>query len=220
MTETSSAGGCMKKIDLDTYKRRGMFEAFKDREIPFLATSCMVDITNLKLFVDMQRCGFFVAISYLISKTVNRVPELRQRIINGELYEFDRVDPGFTVLLEDETFSFCDSRYFEAFAEYREYASARIRAVKACPDQSVGDKNHMFFITSAPWFSFTSIVHPYTSQYGSIPIVTIGKYFEQGGALLIPIGIQAHHGVVDGIHVGKFYGQLSAMCLEPAEWLV
>ncbi|MDD2500147.1 MAG: CatA-like O-acetyltransferase [Geobacter sp.] len=118
MSDTSLVQGCMKKIDLAAYKRRGMFEAFKDREIPFLATSCMVDITNLKRFIDMQQCGFFVVISYLISKTVNCVPELRQRIINGELYEFDRVDPGFTVLLEDETFSFCDSRYFDVFAEY------------------------------------------------------------------------------------------------------
>jgi chloramphenicol O-acetyltransferase type A len=210
----------MKKIDLETYKRRGMFEAFKDREIPYLATTGNVDVTHLKRFVDEQRCGFFVSISFLISKAVNSVPELRHRIINGELFEFGRVDPGFTVLLDDETFSFCDSRHFEAFEEYRQYANARIQEVREKPDLGTGEKNHMFFITSTPWFSFTSIVHPYTRQYGSIPIVTIGKYFGQGDRFLAPIGIQAHHGVVDGIHVGKFYGHLSDMCQCPEKWLV
>lgn len=210
----------IKKIDLSTYKRRGMFEVFKEREFPCLSVTSTVDITPLKGFTVKQRCGFFVSISFLISKSVNLVPELRHRIINGELYEFSRVDPGFTVLLEDETFSFCDSRYFEAFEEYRNYANARIQEVRVRPDQSAGDKNQMFFITSAPWFSFTSVTHPYSKQYGSIPIVTIGKYFKQDDRLLVPVGIQVHHGVVDGIHLGKFYGTLSAMCDNPASWLV
>lgn len=209
----------MQKIDLATYKRRGMLAAFKDRDIPFFSTTSPVDITNLKKFVDKQGCGFFLSISFLITKSVNLVPELRQRIIDGDLFEFSRVDPGYTVLLEDETFSFCDSRYFDSFADYRQYSQAKIREVKACPDQGFGEKHHMFFITNIPWFSFTSLVHPYDKKYGYIPVVAIGKYYQQGEQLLVPIGIQVNHGLVDGIHVGKFYQQLSAMCDRPELWL-
>lgn len=209
----------MKKIDLATYKRSGMFAAFKDREIPYLATTCPVEITALKRFTDQQRCGFFLAISYLVTVAVNLVPELRHRIVAGELFEYSRVHPGFTVLLDDETFSFCDAVYCDSFAEYRRNAAARMQEVRQRPDRSTGDKNHMYFLTSAPWFSFTSIVHPYTKQYGSIPIITIGKYFEQDNRLLLPVGLQAHHGVVDGIHVGKFYGHLTDMCHNPAACL-
>jgi chloramphenicol O-acetyltransferase type A len=209
----------MKKIDLGQYKRRGMFEAFKDRDIPYFSTTCNVEITALKGFVDQHRCGFFLAISFLIAKSLNRVPELRHRMINGELFELSRVDPGYTVLLDDETFSFCDSRYFETFAEYRQYSTAKMREVRECPDQSVGEKHHMFFITDIPWFSFTSIVHPYDEKYGSIPIVSIGKYFAQGDQVLAPIGIQVNHGLVDAIHVGHFYRHLSDMCHNPAAWL-
>lgn len=186
------------KIDLEKYKRRRLFEAFKDRDVPYFSTTSNVDIASLKEFVDKNGYGFFVSISFLISKSVNLIPELRHRIVNGELFEFSRVDPGYTVLLDDETFSFCDSRYFENFGEYREHANARIREVKECPDRSTEEKHHMFFITNIPWFSFTSILHPYNEKYGSIPIVTIGKYFEQGNKLMVPIGIQVHHGVVDG----------------------
>lgn len=209
----------MQKVDLEKYKRRRLYEAFKDREIPYFAVTANIEITHLKDFIAEKGYGFFVAISFLISKSVNLIPELRHRIINGELFEFESVDPGYTVLLEDETFSFCDSRHFESFAEYREYAVARIKEVKHCPDQDTGDKHHMFFITNLPWFTFTSIVHPYYSRYASIPIVSIGKYFNEGQALSVPIGIQVHHALADGIHVGKFYTYLSDMCRRPAECL-
>lgn len=65
----------------------------------------------------------------------------------------------------------------------------------------------------------TSIVHPYSRQYGSIPVISIGKYFTQGNSLMLPIGLQVHHGLVDGIHVGRFYTNLTEMCTTPGNWL-
>ncbi|MDL2124008.1 MAG: chloramphenicol acetyltransferase [Deltaproteobacteria bacterium] len=205
----------MKKIDLDNYNRRGLFNSFKDRDILYFSTTCNIEIQNLKKFVKLRNISFFVSFSYIISVSVNRIPQLRHRIIDGELYEFKIVDPGYTVLLDDETFSFCDSKFFEDFHTYYEYAIARIEEVKNRPDQNNADKNHMFFITSIPWFSFTSFVHPYDKLYSSIPIITIGKYFEQGDSWLIPIAIQVHHGVVDGFHVGKYYDCLEELCKNP-----
>lgn len=41
----------MKKVDMDTYKRREIFEVFKDRDIPYLATTSNVDVTNLKPYI-------------------------------------------------------------------------------------------------------------------------------------------------------------------------
>ena len=205
----------MKKIDLDNYNRRGLFNSFKDRDIPYFSTTCNIEIQNLKKFVKLRNISFFVSFSYIISVSVNRIPQLRHRIIDGELYEFKIVDPGYTVLLDDETFSFCDSKFFKDFDTYYEYAIARIEEVKNRPDHNNADKNHMFFITSIPWFSFTSFVHPYDKLYSSIPIITIGKYFEQGDSWLIPIAIQVHHGVVDGFHVGKYYDCLEKLCKNP-----
>ncbi len=209
----------MRKIDLENYPRRALFEAFKDRDVPFFSVTVWVDITSLKQFIDEHRCGFFVFISFLISKAVNGVPELRHRLIDGELFEFEQVDPGFTVLLGDNTFSFCDSRHFDDFEAYRQNANTRIDAVRERPDCDTREKHHMFFVSNVPWFSFTSITHPYDKKYGSIPVIAIGKYLEQNGRLMIPIGIQVHHGLVDGIHIGQFYERLSAMCGSPADYL-
>ena len=198
-----------KKIDLTCYKRLGMYEAFKDKQMPCFSITCNVDITNLMSFTKSKGYRFFITMSYAVSRALNRVPELRQRFIDGELYEFERVDPGYTVLLDDSTFSFCDSRFIEKFEEYYEYAARRIDAVKVCPDCGKGEKHHMFFITNIPWISFTSITHPYDEKFGSIPVIATGKYFRQGNQVFMPLGIQAHHGIVDGFHVGLFFDHLT-----------
>jgi chloramphenicol O-acetyltransferase type A len=205
----------MKKINLDNYPRRALYEAFKGGEVPIFSVTNLIDITVFKAFIDQNVYRFFIAISFLISKAVNRVPELRHRLVGGELFEFERVDPGYTILLDDRTFSFCDSRYFEDFKSYREYAEKQIHAVRECPDHETREKHQRFFINNLPWFGFTSVAHPYGKQYASVPVISIGKYFEQNGSLIVPIGIQVHHGLADGFHIGDFYESLSVMCRRP-----
>jgi chloramphenicol O-acetyltransferase type A len=203
------------KVDLANYARRDLLQAFQHRQIPFFSTTCQIDITQFKRLAGAQGHGFFIPMSYLISRAVNAVPALRQRIIGGDLYEFDRVDPGYTVLLEDDTFSFCDSRHFESYGAYREHAARCIAAVKQSPDRSTGDKDHMFFITSVPWFSFTAFTHPFDESYGSIPVITIGRLFNHGERILLPLAVQVHHGLVDGLHVGRFFEQLRRLLDDP-----
>lgn len=198
-----------RKIDLLTYPRRDLFYAFKDRAMPCFSTVCNVKITHLLEFKKQHNVKTFITLTYLISKTVNAISQLRHRIIEGELYEYDRVDPGYTVFLSDETFSFCDSIYQSNFRDFHADNERRIEAVHINPDVTTGEKHHMFFISNVPWFSFTSFTHPYHEQYASLPIITIGKFFEQNGEMFMPLGIQVHHGVVDGFHVGQFYDQLS-----------
>jgi chloramphenicol O-acetyltransferase type A len=199
------------KLDLGNYARRDLLQAFQHRQMPCFSTTCQIDITQFKRLAGAQCHGFFIPMSFLISRAVNAVPAFRHRLIGGELYEFDRVDPGYTVLLPDETFSFCDARFFESYAEYREQAARCIAAVKHTPDRSTGDKDHMFFITSIPWFSFTAFSHPFDEKYASIPVITLGRFFDQADRILMPLAVQVHHGLVDGLHVGQFFAHLGRL---------
>ena len=42
----------------------------------------------------------------------------------------------------------------------------------------------------------------------SLPIFTMGKYFERDGRRMLPLSIQVHHAVCDGYHVGVFVDKL------------
>lgn len=206
-------------IDLATYARADIFKAFNDRLMPQFSTTCEVDVTGIKRATEEAGVPFFIAMSYAVSRAVNAVPEFRHRVIDGVLYEYERIDPGYTVAREGDLFSFCDSVYDEDFSRYAQHATACIEAVKVKPDLSVTDKNQMFFITSIPWFSFTAFTHPYDPIYGYIPVITLGQYTERSGSVFMPVAVQVHHGVVDGLHVGRFYATLTDLSQHALRWL-
>ena len=59
--------------------------------------------------------------------------------------------------------------------------------------------------TVVPWFSFTGFKHEKNiSCSESIPKIAFGKFFEQNGRKLMPVSINANHGLVDAYHVGKY----------------
>ncbi|SCY91311.1 CatA-like O-acetyltransferase [Desulfoluna spongiiphila] len=208
-----------KKINLKNYNRAGLLESFSKHEVPVISTTSNVDITKLKKYVDINSVNFFISMSYFVSLTINEIPQLKQRIIENVLYEYDTINPGYTILLDDETFTFCDSIHSNLFKTFNQESIETISKVKETPDTEMKDKNDMFFISNIPWFSFTSFSHPYFSKYSYIPIVTFGKYYSTNDSVFIPVAIQVNHALVDGIHLGKFYKKLSQYLLKAEKYL-
>ena len=196
------------EINLETYKRREKFEIFSQKQIPIFSTTVAIDITRFKSIIDEQKLKFFASISYLISEVMNSIPAFKHRIIDGKLYEYNFINPGYTVLLPDNDFSFCFTPYNSNFSNFYNAVLEDISNVLQNKNETNGDNNHMFYITSNHWFSFTSFTHPYDPENGSIPIITLGKYYVENDIIKMPIAIQAHHGLVDGYHFGLFYEQL------------
>jgi chloramphenicol O-acetyltransferase type A len=61
-------------------------------------------------------------------------------------------------------------------------------------------------MTAIPWVSFTSFMHPLDlSPVDSVPRFAWGKFFADGELLKMPLSVQAHHALMDGLHVGRFY---------------
>ncbi|MDD9942340.1 MAG: CatA-like O-acetyltransferase [Myxococcales bacterium] len=214
---TTIPGRC--RIDLGSYPRADIFRAFVDRPMPQFSTTCEVELTGVRRASAAADRSFFVALTYAVSHAVNGVAPFRHRVIDGELYEFDRVDPGYTVAREGDLFSFCDSTHFDDFGSYYDHALKRIEAVKRQPDLTTGDKHHMFFITSVPWINFTAFTQPYEPRYAYIPVITLGKLVERAGVAHMPVAVQVHHGVMDGVHVGRFYERLAELNQNAEAWL-
>ena len=68
------------------------------------------------------------------------------------------------------------------------------------------EKDNVLYMSPIPWVSFTSLSHP--MQFHPADSVTRfawGKYFKESDTLKIPLGVQGHHTLMDGIHMGRFY---------------
>jgi chloramphenicol O-acetyltransferase type A len=46
-----------------------------------------------------------------------------------------------------------------------------------------------------------------------------GKRFEDSGRLKMPLSVQGHHALMDGVHMGRYYEMVQAYLAEPRLYL-
>jgi chloramphenicol O-acetyltransferase type A len=156
-----------------------------------------------------------IAIVYLITRASNAVPAFRYRIRGQNVIEHETVSSGFTILVDDDLFSFCVVDYREDFSEFAANAAAGIAAVRENPWVSHPPRDDVLYMTAIPWVSFTTILHPMPQPPDSVPQFAWGKIFQENEFLKMPLAVQAHHAFMDGIHMGRFYDQVQGFLNQP-----
>ena len=64
--------------------------------------------------------------------------------------------------------------------------------------------NNVIHYSSIPWSKFTGLTHARNFKIvDSVPKIVFGKTFMREGKRIMPISINAHHGLVDGLHAAK-----------------
>lgn len=198
----------MKKITFTNVHRKKHFEYFLNMDAPHFNITANVDITNFLRWLRAEQQQFTSAMVYALAQTAHAIPEFRWRIRDGEVFEHELVHPSFTVNTEvADVFSFCSVPYDPNYKVFAERAKARIAKMSVDPsfEDEEGMDNYLF-ISAIPWVSFTGFIHPmHYSPTDSVPRFAYGKYFEQDGKTMMPLSVQAHHSVVDGHHMGKYF---------------
>jgi chloramphenicol O-acetyltransferase type A len=166
-----------------------------------------VDVTAFYPFVKRNGYSLTVSMVYVISRASNAIPEFRQRIRGDQVVEHEIVNPGFSMLIDKEIFSFCAVEYVENFSEFARRAEKNIADVKARRElEGDSEKDDVLYMSPIPWVSFTSFSHPMQLHPAdSIPRFAWGKYFKENNILKMPLSVQGHHAVMDGIHMGRYY---------------
>jgi len=209
----------MRRIDLESWPRRGHFEIFNALDYPHVGLCAPVDVTRYRHAVKEHGISFNTACVYLITRVANEIPEFRQRIRGGEVIEHDVVDASTTVMSHDELFSFCLIPYTEdirEFAAAMAIETARVRGDPQLTDGEGGRRDDLLFMTAIPWVSFTSFMHPvHLSPIDSIPRFAWGRFHWEGNTLLMPLNVQGHHALMDGLHIGRFYAKIGEYLKTP-----
>jgi chloramphenicol O-acetyltransferase type A len=197
----------MRFIDMQTWPRRDHFRFFSAINHPHFNMCVNVDVTALYPFVKHNGYSLTVSMVYIIARASNAIPEFRQRIRGEQVVEHEIVNPGFSILIDNDIFSFCDVAYVQNFPEFAQRAEKNIAEVRAHPDLANDpEKDDVLYMSPIPWVSFTSFTHPMQFHpVDSIPRFAWGKYFKENDTLKMPLSVQGHHAVMDGIHMGRFY---------------
>lgn len=196
----------MRYIDMQTWPRRDLFKLFNSFDHPHFGMSANVDLTAFRPAVKQRGYPISLAITYVISRAANAIPEFRYRIRGDDVVEHDVVHPSITVATDNGLFCFCDFEYVEDLSTFVARAAERTAYVRThpCLEDQRGDEQ--LYMTAIPWVSFTAFLHPlHLHPPDSIPRFAWGKFFQEGELLKMPLGVQGHHALMDGMHVGQFY---------------
>lgn len=199
----------MRKIDIDTWNRKEHFEFFSKMDNPFLGITSNVNITRGYQFVKENNLSLYSFYLHKSMKAINAISELKLRIINEEIIEYDTIHAGGTILREDKTFGFILAKYDEDYVKFNENLQNEIKEVHETTGLRLNNDDLTLDLvrqTTIPWISFTHLLHPtYYKNGDSVPKISYGKIFEENGEKWLPVNIEAHHGLVDGYHIGQYF---------------
>lgn len=210
----------VRRIDLGAWPRRKHFELFRGFAYPYFNLCAKVDVAPVVRAVRKRESSFTAHVVYLLVRAANEIAPFRHRIRGDTVVEHRVVHPSVTVLAENDLFAFCTF-------EYTENCSAFVRSAvevmdRARRDPSIEDepgRDDLLFMTAIPWVSFTSMMHPVPlSPADSIPRIAWGRYRAEAGRLPMPLSVHAHHGLMDGLHAGRFFERVQELIDDVEQW--
>lgn len=200
-------------IDLNTWKRRDHYLWFRNYEQPFFSVTVDVDVTAA--WTASRKRGapsFFLSSLFLMLKAANDVEAFRLRLRARGVWRHDRVAVGPTILRADETFGFVriePASTLKTFAAQGRAAVARAAAQTGLSSPTnTGDD--IVFHSVLPWMRFTSFSNALPGKGDSIPRVVFGRCTRDGRRMKMPVAVEVHHALVDGLDVGRFFERFAA----------
>ncbi|NOU49630.1 chloramphenicol acetyltransferase [Pseudoalteromonas sp. JBTF-M23] len=209
----------MKRIDLNTWPRAQHFHFFKSFDKPQFNLTTHLDFSSLYQFAKANQYSFTLCYLYCLLQALNQYAPMRYRIQDGQPCEVDEVTLSTVFLKEDETFRFTPLSVKGSFEQFCAHACSQKAHYL---DQSLLNEalelreTHIaqVYVSILPWLNFTSFNHASTdtSHCSGIPKFVFGQYQDSTG--LMPLNIEVHHALLDGIHVAQFLTTLKQAIFE------
>ena len=200
----------METIDMAIWPRKSLFEFFRQTAAPHFSITAPVDVTHLEKCRLEAGFSFFNAVLYAIMTAANAVPELRMRFQKSRVVKHAVVHASATVPIEGDRFAFFGVEYVTSWEVFNAACQTAIEKAKNQDELSEHiESDDWIFLSCLPWVSFTALTNPNGGPDDCIPRITWGKRESRHAQASIPVGIQVHHALVDGVHVGRFFEALN-----------
>ena len=210
-------------LDLAGWPRRDAFEYFRGFDKPYFNVCTRLDVARLKQAVaDTRRGGLALAYHFIALRLANRIEPFRYRLDGGRVQVHAVVNGSTTVLREDGSFGFADLDHQADFATFAAQGAAAIAASRAgrLAFEPRPDDTARVHFTTLPWLHFTSFSHARNwGREDAVPKLAFGRIDVDGAHAWMPLSVEVHHALMDGLHVGQFVQGFEAALQDPQSWL-
>ncbi|WP_020591534.1 CatA-like O-acetyltransferase [Kiloniella laminariae] len=153
---------------------------------------------------------------------------------NGEeIIEHAVINPSVTVPIEDDGFAFCEVEYSPDWGLFNQRCQLAVSRAKTQPElkDNTSHRDDWIYGSCLPWLDFTALQHPLSGPDDCIPRIAWGKITSREKTVhdnmarentplnslpvqpaqqswQMPVNITAHHALVDGLHIARFFQKL------------
>jgi chloramphenicol O-acetyltransferase type A len=211
-------------LDTERWARRDAFEFFRAFDKPYFNVCTRLDVARLKAALTAGGgAGLSLACYYIALRLANQQQAFRLRLEGGRVRVHEVVHGSSTVLREDgESFGFANFEHVPDFAAFAARAGAAIERARseAGSFEPRPDDAARIHFTTLPWIHFTSFSHARNwGREDSVPKLAFGRAEADGTRLWLPMSVEVHHALMDGLHVGRYVQAFEAALVEPQAWL-
>lgn len=198
-------------IDLLTWNRQHVFASYLGTDFPYINLGCKIDVTNLYHYAKEEGLSFYFTMIYTAMKVADEIENYRYRFKDGQPFVIDH-NRAFATHLQpnDDVFVMIDC---DDYGNIRDFAKKnRIKAdlpVEKNGFPAMAGRYDFINFSSIPWVDYTHFIR--TIAAGGVdcnPKMSMGKFSKEDGRILMPFSSQTHHGLMDGLHVGRFFSRL------------
>ena len=205
-----------RKIDMETWERRALFDFFRPFTEPFHGVCLRVDCTATYRYAKQHDFSVFLSMLHRSLVAAQQVENFRTRILDGTAWIFDEIDGGSAVGRPNGTIGFAHYPYRAGIAEFVTEASVEVARVRQRNDLERPPQVNLIRYSALPWLDFTSLSHARDmAKEDSAPRITFGKMTEADGRRTMPVSIHVHHALADGLHVAQFVEQFQRLLDAP-----
>ena len=201
-------------IDLVRWKRREHYRLFRSYQHPFFSVTAAVDVT--RVWHRSRASGgpsFFLTTLFLMLNAANGVEAFRLRLRPRGVWRHDRVAVGPTIPRTDGTFGFARLEAADDLASFLAKGKAAVTTAATrrtlAPGNTADDIIHH---STLPWLHFTSFTNAMPGHSDSIPRIVFGACQTMNKRTTMPVAVEVHHALVDGIDVARFFERFSESC--------
>ena len=135
----------------------------------------------------------------------------RYAIQGEDLILFDRRVPSFTDLKPGSNqFHIVTLPCEGSVQDFCAAAKAKSAAQTTFLDQE--DSLDLIYFTCLPWVELTALTNERAfDPDDAVPRIAWGKYAQEGERKVLHISLELNHRFVDGLHVGRFYEELTKL---------
>lgn len=204
-------------IPLDTWPRRAALAHFRAMAQPAFSVTAPVDVTGLAERARRHGATPWLAYHHAALEAANAVEAMRQAMTPTGVREFAVVHASTTVLRDDGSFGFVTLRREASLSDFAALAKPAVERARQAsgalfPAGEPGDipEAALVHMTTLPWLAFTAF-HPARGQGDDRPKIAFGRFTQEAGRLRMPVAVDLHHALCDGVHVGRFFERLQAL---------